>query len=401
LTGELNQIKTFNGVKETTDDFLAALDDLGSPKTFNHYHAAWAWAGDSPFQWTKQIASHFGGTRNGLVVAWGDRIKDKGGLRSQFHHVIDIAPTIIEAAGIETPEVVNGAKQQPIEGTSLVYSFDDPAVPSHHKTQYFEMLGNRAIYDNGWVAAARHGRLPWELISKTSFDEDKWELYNVANDFSESKDLAKENPAKLAELQSLFQKEAKKHKVFPLDDRLYQRFEVEHRPNINDGRDSFTYYTAVVGIPETSAPNIKNRSFSITADVDTAKAGAEGVLATQGGRFAGWSLFLKDNKPTFVYNYLNSDRTTIQSSQPIAIGKSKIRFDFTADGGAIGAGGTGKIFINDKQVAEGRIEKTVAARFGIDDTFDIGQDTGTPVVDSYQVPFKFTGNLEQLKVDLL
>jgi arylsulfatase A-like enzyme len=401
LTGELNQIKTFNGVKETTEEFLAALDDLGSPKTFNHYHAAWAWAGDSPFQWTKQIASHFGGTRNGLVVAWGDRIKDKGGIRSQFHHVIDIAPTIIEAAGIETPEVVNGAKQQPIEGTSLVYSFDDPAVPSHHKTQYFEMLGNRAIYDNGWVAAARHGRLPWELISKTSFDEDKWELYNVANDFSESKDLAKENPAKLAELQSLFQKEAKKHKVFPLDDRLYQRFEVEHRPNINDGRDSFTYYTAVVGIPETSAPNIKNRSFSITADVDTAKAGAEGVLATQGGRFAGWSLFLKDNKPTFVYNYLNSDRTTIQSSQPIAIGKSKIRFDFTADGGAIGAGGTGKIFINDKQVAEGRIEKTVAARFGIDDTFDIGQDTGTPVVDSYQVPFKFTGNLEQLKVDLL
>ncbi|TYQ25921.1 sulfatase-like hydrolase/transferase [Pseudanabaena sp. UWO310] len=400
LTGELNQIKTFNGVKETPAEFLAALDDLGSPKTFNHYHAAWAWAGDSPFQWTKQIASHFGGTRNGLVVAWGDRIKDKGGIRSQFHHVIDIAPTIIEAAGIETPEVVNGAKQQPIEGTSLVYSFDDPAVPSHHKTQYFEMLGNRAIYDNGWVAAARHGRLPWEFVSKTSFDEDKWELYNVASDFSESKDLAQENPAKLAELQSLFQKEAKKHKVFPLDDRLYQRFDGEHRPNINDGRSSFTYYTPVVGIPEISAPNIKNRSFRIAADV-VAKADTEGVLATQGGRFAGWSFFLKDGKPTFVYNFLNSDRTTIQASEPIGIGKSNIRFDFTADGIAIGAGGTGKIFINDKLVAEGRIAKTVAARFGIDDTFDIGQDTGTPVVDSYQIPFKFTGNLEQVKIDLL
>ncbi|HBC42311.1 MAG TPA: arylsulfatase [Pseudanabaena sp.] len=401
LTGSVNEFKVFNGVEESPQEILAALDDLGSPKTFNHFHAAWAWAVDSPFQWTKQIASHFGGTRNGLVVAWGDRIKDKGAIRSQFHHVIDIAPTILEAAGIETPEVVNGAKQQPIEGTSLVYSFDDPNVLSKHKTQYFEMFGNRAIYDQGWVAAARHGRLPWERVSKTTFDQDNWELYNVAQDFSESQDLAKDNPQKLAELQNLFLKEAKKYKVLPLDDRTIQRFDINTRPSITTGRNSFSYYTSVTGIPEGSAPNTKNRSFSITADVDIAKDGAEGVLVTQGGRFAGWSFFLKDGKPTYAYNFLNSDRTIIQSSEPVAIGKSKVRFDFAYDGGGIGAGGIGKLFINDKQVAEGRIEKTVGFRIGLDETFDVGQDTGSAVVDSYQVPFKFTGNLEQVKLDLL
>ena len=401
LTGSVNEFKVFNGVEESPQEILAALDDLGSPKTFNHFHAAWAWAVDSPFQWTKQIASHFGGTRNGLVVAWGDRIKDQGAIRSQFHHVIDIAPTILEAAGIEEPEVVNGAKQQPIEGTSLVYSFDDPAVASKHKTQYFEMFGNRAIYDNGWVAAARHGRLPWERFSKTNFDQDNWELYNVAQDFSESQDLAKDNPQKLAELQNLFLKEAKKYKVLPLDDRTIQRFDINTRPSVTNGRNSFSYYTSVVGIPEGSAPNTKNRSFSITADVDVAKDGTEGVLVTQGGRFAGWSFFLKDGKPTYAYNFLNSDRTIIQSSEPVEIGKSKVRFDFAYDGGGLGAGGTGKLFINDKQVAEGRIEKTVGFRIGLDETFDVGQDTGSAVVDSYQVPFKFTGNLEQVTLDLL
>jgi arylsulfatase A-like enzyme len=401
LTGSVNEFKVFNGVEESHQEILAALDDLGSPKTFNHFHAAWAWAVDSPFQWTKQIASHFGGTRNGLVVAWGDRIKDKGAIRSQFHHVIDIAPTILEATGITEPEVVNGARQQPIEGTSLVYSFDDPAVASKHKTQYFEMFGNRAIYDNGWVAAARHGRLPWERFSKTTFDQDNWELYNVAQDFSESQDLAKDNPQKLAELQNLFLKEAKKYKVLPLDDRTIQRFDINTRPSITNGRNSFSYYTTVTGIPEGSAPNTKNRSFSITADIDVAKDGAEGVLVTQGGRFAGWSFFLKDGKPTYAYNFLNSDRTIIQSSEPVAIGKSKVRFDFAYDGGGVGAGGTGKLFINDKQVAEGRIEKTVGFRIGLDETFDVGQDTGSAVVDSYQVPFKFTGNLEQVKLDLL
>ena len=401
LTGSVNEFKVFNGVEESPQEILAALDDLGSPKTFNHFHAAWAWAVDSPFQWTKQIASHFGGTRNGLVVAWGDRIKDQGAIRSQFHHVIDIAPTILEAAGIETPEVVNGTKQQPIEGTSLVYSFDDPAVASKHKTQYFEMFGNRGIYDQGWVAAARHGRLPWERFSKTTFDQDNWELYNVAQDFSESQDLAKDNPQKLAELQNLFLKEAKKYKVLPLDDRTIQRFDINTRPSVTNGRNSFSYYTSVVGIPEGSAPNTKNRSFSITADVDVAKDGTEGVLVTQGGRFAGWSFFLKDGKPTYAYNFLNSDRTIIQSSEPVAIGKSKVRFDFAYDGGGLDAGGTGKLFINDKQVAEGRIEKTVGFRIGLDETFDVGQDKGIAVVDSYQVPFKFTGNLEQVKLDLL
>ncbi|WP_238845457.1 arylsulfatase [Nostoc edaphicum] len=400
LTGSVNELKVFNGVAESPQEVLAAFDDLGGPKTFNHFHAAWAWAVDSPFQWTKQIASHFGGTRNGLVVAWGDRIKNRGGLRSQFHHVIDIAPTILEAVGIEEPEVVNGVKQQPIEGTSLVYSFDDPAVPSHHKTQYFEMFGNRGIYDRGWVAAARHGRLPWERVSKTTFDEDNWELYDITKDFSEADDLAKQNPDKLAQLQNLFLKEAKKYKVLPLDDRLLQRFDVKIRSNLITGRNRFTYYTSVAGIPEGSAPNIKNRSFSITADVDAASSGTEGVLVTQGGRFAGWSFFLEEGKPTFAYNLLNSDRTIIQSSQPIAIGKSQIKFDFTYDGGAPGAGGTGKLSINDQQVAEGRIDKTIGYRFGLDETFDVGQDTGTPAVDTYQTPFAFTGNLQQVTLEL-
>nr|WP_231663729.1 arylsulfatase [Pseudanabaena sp. 'Roaring Creek'] len=400
LTGGANEFKFYNGVAESPEEVLATIDDLGSPKTFNHFHAAWAWAIDSPFQWTKQIASHFGGTRNGLVVAWGDRIKDKGGIRSQFHHVIDIAPTILEAVGIKEPKLVNGTKQKPIEGTSLVYSFDDPATASTHKTQYFEMLGNRAIYDRGWVAAARHGRLPWERVSNTTFDEDKWELYHIDRDFSESQDLAQEHPQKLAELQGLFLKEAKKYQVLPLDDRTVQRFDVNTRPSVTTGRNSFIYYTAVTGITEGSAPNTKNRSFRIVADID-AQAGAEGILVTQGGRFSGWSLFLKDGKPTYAYNYLNSDRTIIQSSEPVAIGKSTVKFDFAYDGSGIGAGGIGKLFINDKQVAEGRIEKTVSFRIGSDESFDVGQDTGTSVVDSYQVPFKFTGNLERVKLDLL
>ncbi|MBW4528945.1 MAG: arylsulfatase [Phormidium tanganyikae FI6-MK23] len=402
LTGSVNELKVFNGVPENRQQLLDSLDDLGSPKTFNHFHAAWAWAVNTPFQWTKQIASHFGGTRDPLVIAWGDRIKDWGGLRTQFHHVIDIAPTILEATGITPPSSVNGVKQQPIEGTSLVYTFDDPNAASHHTTQYFEMFGNRAIYDRGWVAAARHGRLPWESVSKTTFDQDTWELYNVAEDFSEANNLAAQNPTKLKQLQSLFLAEARKYNVLPLDDRILNRFNVSSRPSLVAGRTHFTYYPGAIGIPEGSAPDLKNKSFTITANVDISKDAddAEGVLVAQGGRFAGWSFFLDDGKPIFAYNFLGSDLTLIKSVEKVPVGSSKVRVEFEFDGGSPGAGATGKLFINNKPVGEGRIAKTVPYRWGLDETFDVGRDLGTPVVEDYQVPFTFTGNLQQVSLDL-
>ncbi|MBC1237612.1 arylsulfatase [Nostoc sp. 2RC] len=400
LTGTVNELKFFNGVPENLPQLLASYDDLGSPKTFNHFPAPWAWAVNTPFQWTKQIASHFGGTRNPLIISWGEGIKDKGGIRSQFHHVIDIAPTILEVAGVTAPKEVNGVKQQPIEGTSLAYTFDNPDASSHRETQYFEMFGNRAIYHRGWVAAARHGRLPWERTVKGDFDTDKWELYNIAEDFSEANNLAPENPEKLEKLQKLFFKEARKHQVLPLDDRVLDRFDVKIRPSLTAGRTNFTYYPGVFGIPEGSAPNLKNRSFSITANVEIPETGAEGILLTQGGRFAGWSFFLEDSKPTYVYNYANAVRYIIQSPEKLPPGKSTIQFDFDYDGGTVGKGGIGKLFINQQQVAEGRIEKTIAYRLALDETFDVGRDTGTPVVDTYQIPFTFTGNLQQVSLEL-
>ena len=399
LTGSVNELQVFNGVPENLQQLLAAYDDLGSPKTFNHFPAAWAWAVNTPFQWTKQIASHFGGTRNPLVISWGANIKDQGGVRSQFHHVIDITPTILEVAGITVPKEVNGVKQQPIEGTSLAYTFDQADALSHRQTQYFEMLGNRAIYDRGWIAAARHGRLPWERQVKGSFDTDEWELYNITEDFSEANNLVKENPDKLEKLQKLFLKEAQKHNVLPLDDRIAERFDVKIRPSLTRGRTTFTYYPGTVGIPEGSAPNLKNRSFTITANVEIPENRAEGVLLTQGGRFAGWSFFLADGKPTYAYNYTNTAHYIIQSREKLPPGKSTIRFNFDYDGG-VGAGGIGKLFINDQQVAEGRVDKTIAYRLALDETFDVGRDTGTPVVDTYQVPFAFTGNLQQVSLEL-
>ncbi|KAF3884987.1 MULTISPECIES: arylsulfatase [Nostocales] len=400
LAGSINELRVFNKVPESREQLLASLNDLGSAKTFNHYHAAWAWAGATPFQWTKQIASHFGGTRNPLIVAWGERIKDRGGIRSQFHHVIDITPTILEVAGITVPTEVNGVKQQKLEGTSLAYTFDNPDAPSHRKTQYFEMFGNRAIYDRGWIAAARHPRLPWQGTINADFQQDPWELYNIEEDFSEANNLAAENPQKLAKLQELFLSQARQYKVLPLDDRISERFDVTSRPSPASGQKTFTYYSGVAPIPEGSAPSLKNRSFTITADVEIPERGAEGVLLTQGGRFAGWSFFLEKSKPTYLYNFVNAERYVIQSSEKLLPGKSTIRFDFDCDGGEVGAGGTGKLFINDRQVAEGRIQKTVPYRLALDETFDVGRDTGTPASETYQVPFAFTGNLQKVTLNL-
>ena len=400
LSGSDNELQVFNGVPESLEELIAHADDLGSPKTFNHYHAAWAWAGTTPFQWTKQIASHFGGTRNPLVIAWGNHILDHGGIRSQFHHVIDIAPTILEAAGITEPTEVNGVKQQPIEGTSLLYTLNNPTATSHHQTQYFEMLGNRAIYHQGWIAAARHPRLPWEGTVNSDFAQDPWELYNIESDFSEAHNLAAENPDKVQKLQELFFSEARKYKVLPLDDRIANRFDVENRPRFSTDRTKFTYYPGIASIPEGSAPNLKNRSFSITADVELAENNAQGIILTQGGRFAGWSFFLEEGKPTYVYNYANTQRYIVQSADKLPPGKSQLRFDFNYDGGKPGSGGTGKLFVNNQQVAEGRIAKTIPFRLALDETFDVGRDTGTPVTETYKIPFAFTDNLEKVTLEL-
>lgn len=400
LNGSDNELQVFNGVPENLEELIAHADDLGSPKTFNHYHAAWAWAGTTPFQWTKQIASHFGGTRNPLVIAWGNHILDHGGIRSQFHHVIDIAPTILEAAGITEPTEVNGVKQQPIEGTSLLYTLNNPTAASHHQTQYFEMLGNRAIYHQGWIAAARHPRLPWEGTVNSDFAQDPWELYNIESDFSEAHNLAAENPDKVRKLQELFFSEARKYKVLPLDDRIANRFDVENRPSFTADRTKFTYYPGTVSIPEGSAPNLKNRSFSITADVELAENNAQGIILTQGGRFAGWSFFLENGKPTYIYNYANTQRYIVQSADKLPPGKSQLRFDFNYDGGRPGSGGTGQLFVNNQQVAEGRIAKTIPFRLALDETFDVGRDTGTPVTETYKIPFVFTDNLEKVTLQL-
>jgi hypothetical protein len=369
--------------------------------------AAWAWAFDAPFQWTKQVASHFGGTRNGLVISWPKRIKDAGGIRTQFHHVIDIVPTIYEAVGVTAPDVLNGVKQVPIEGVSMTYTFDkaNANAPSTRKTQYFEMLGNRAIYSDGWIASTTPLRLPWVPFGAEPDPEDfEWELYNVTKDYSQANNLAQSNPEKLKELQDLFWVEAEKYNVLPLQTTFADRVDPAIRPSLTRGRDTFTYYAGMIRIPEGSTPDLKNRSYAISAEVEIPKGGANGVLATQGGRFGGWGLLVLNGKPMFVHALSNQKqhKYRVSSPQTLTPGKHTIRFEFAYDGGGIGMGGVGTLLIDGKRVAQGRIGQTVRARFSLDETFDVGADTGTPVIEDYanKMPFKFTGKLEKLTIDL-
>jgi len=405
LQGFSNEIGLIaNAVPESLDYLLSIKDELGGPIAYNHYPVAWAHALDTPFQWTKQVASHFGGTRNGLVISWPQRIKDKGGIRPQFHHVIDIVPTILEATGIKFPKMLNGVAQRPIEGVSMAYSFANASAPSAHQTQYFEMLGNRAIYHDGWVAATTPLRLPWVFSGKVDPDDFQWELYHVAEDFSESENLVTRNPEKLKELQAVFDREAKKFNVYPLDSSLAERLDPSIRPGLTRGRSVFTYYPGMIRIPEATAPNVRNTSYSVIADVEVPEGGANGVLVTQGGRFGGWALLLLDGKPTFVHAFSNQEqhKYRIASNQKLSPGKHTVRFDFKYDGGGIGKGGTGTLLVDGQQVAQGRIERTVRFRFSLDETFDVGEDTGTAVIDDYaeQLPYKFTGTLAKLTVDL-
>jgi len=392
---------------------VSMMDALGSDRTYNHYPVGWAHAMDTPFQWTKQVASHFGGTRNGMAISWPKRITARGEIRAQFHHVIDIVPTILEEAGVQAPLVLNGVTQMPFEGVSMANTFDDAKAATRHTTQYFEIVGNRGIYDNGWIASTTPLRPPWVVTgAEPDPDDFPWELYNVTKDFNQSKDLAKENPKKLSDLQALFLIEAAKHNVLPLDSSFADRANPALRPGFNTGRTDFIYYPGMIRIPEGNAPDIKNKSFHISADVEIPQGGADGILVTQGGRFGGWGLMMLDGKPMFAYAFSNQDgdkypdqkksKTRIAGGEKLTPGKHTISFDFAYDGGGIGKGGRGTLAVDGNKVAEGRFEKTIPFRFSLDESFDVGQDTGSPVIDEYEakMPFKFSGTLKKVGVKL-
>ncbi len=355
----------------------------------------------TPFQWTKQIASHYGGTRNGLVISWPRGIKAKGELRSQWHHCIDIVPTIYEVAGVTPPSIVNGVAQKPIEGVSLAYSFDAPHAPGRRNTQYFEMLGNRAIYHDGWVACTTPPALPWE---PGGGDVDvingyNWELYHVDNDFSQATDLASTQPERLRELQLLFYTEAARYNVLPLDNNKTTRLDPAIRPSLTRSRTSFTYTQGMTRIPEGAAPDLKNKSFSIEAEIEVGDR-ANGMIVTQGGLFGGLALYLNQGKPVFHYNFVDVSHDEIAADAPLSAGWHTVRFDFAYDGGGLGKGGGATLAIDGQPVARGRIARTIPIRVTLDESFDVGEDTGTPVNLSYDVPFRFSGTIRTVKIEL-
>jgi arylsulfatase len=403
LSNELGIIA--NGVEESLPYLLSVMDDLGGPLTYNHYPVGWAHAMCAPFQWTKQVASHFGGTRNGLVISYPKAIKQPGEIHGQFTSVIDIVPTILEAAGVTPPDVINGVKQKPIEGKSLVYSFNDAKAPTQHPTQYFELLSNRGVYHDGWMANTTPEKLPWAppgFVTKP--DDFKWELYHEAEDFSQSNNLAESNPEKLKELQAIFEKEAEKYSVYPLDSTFAERGDLSLRPSLTRGRSVFTYYPGTFRVPEGTTPDIKNKDFKLTAEVVIPENGADGIIATQGGRFGGWGLLVQDGKPEFAYAFSNQPqhKYRVDSEVKLAPGKHTLHFDFKYDGPGMGKGGTGTLTVDGKQVAQTKIERTIPIRFSLDETFDVGLDTGTPVLETYvdKMPFKFTGDLKKFTIEL-
>jgi len=401
MVGLFNEMTYFNGVHESVQDILKHYDELGGPSTYPHYAAGWAVAGDSPFEWTKQVASSYGGTRNGMVIHWPKGITAKGELRSQWHHVIDIAPTILEAAGLPEPKSVNGTPQTPIEGVSMAYTFADAKAPSRHTTQYFEIFGNRAIYQDGWLAGTVH-RAAWEFKPRRALEDDVWELYDARTDFSLANDLAAKNPQKLKEMQDLFMTEAVKYSVLPLDDRTIERLNpgLVGRPDLMAGRTSLTVYQGMTGMSENVFINVKNRSHTITAEVEVPQGGGNGVILAQAGRFGGWSFYLKDGKPTYTYNWLGLKSYTVVATEALPAGKTTIRYEFVYDGGGVGKGGAGTLYVNGTSVATGRIDQTQCCAFSADEGADVGADEGTPVTEAYQVPFKFTGKIDKVTIEL-
>jgi len=391
MNGAYNEMSFFNGAPESTADMLKHYDEWGSESTYPHFPAGWAVAMDSPFSYTKQVASDFGGTRNGMVIHWPKGIKSRGQVRSQFSHVVDIAPTVYEVCKVPAPKKVNGIDQDPLEGTSLVYSFDNADARETHTVQYFEMFGNRAIYSEGWYARTIH-RPAWQLKPSADLANDVWELYNSNEDFSLSNNLASSNADKLKELQALFMSVAEKYHVLPIDDRGLERTNAElvGRPTVMEGRNSVTYGPGMKGMGTDIFIATPGKSYTMTADVDV-QAGANGVIVCQGGRFGGFSFFLNGGKPTFVYNYLGREKYTVASSQALSPGKHTIVYEFRSDGG-LGKGGLGTITIDGNKVGEGRIERTQPGMFSVDDLADVGTDDGTPVTE-YSGSKKFQGTL--------
>jgi arylsulfatase len=413
LNGTPNEFTFFNGVQVPVKDQFLWYEFWGSDRTFPHFAAPWAWAMDTPFKWTKQVASHFGGTAQGVAMSWPGHINDVGGIRRQFHHVIDIVPTLLEATGIPAPDAINGIKQRPIDGVSMTYTWDkvNANAPSRRTTQYFEMLGNRAIYNEGWVACTTPANLPWAPSTAEPPDVItgyKWELYNVQEDPTQSNDLAARMPEKLKQMQALFYQEAQKYDVLPLDNSTLARFTTP-RPSLTAGRTVFTYSGGLTGIPNSGAPSILNKSYTITAEVEIPASGAEGMIVTDGGRFGGYGLFLSKgelgigrSKPVFLYNLLDLKRT-VWAGPELGAGKHTIVFDFKSDGPGLGKGGTGVLSVDGKEVARNSLEHTTPITFPEDETFDVGQDTRTGVAlveHRYDPPFKFTGKINKLTFKL-
>ena len=401
--GCFNEMATLNGLAGIeTPEFLASKIDLfGGPDAYNHYAVGWAHAMDTPYQWTKQVASHWGGTRNGTIVHWPKGIKAKGEVRNQFHHVIDISPTILEAASLPHPTVVNSVQQAPLEGFSMLYAFNDAKAAERHETQYFEMFCNRGIYHKGWTAVTRHG-VPWLGAYKRAFDDDVWELYDTNTDWTQSKDLARENPKKLAELQRLFIIEATKYSALPLDDRTFERFnpDLAGRPQLIKGKSQILF-GGMGRLSENSILSMKNRSYAISADLDVPKSGAEGVIIAQGGNLNGWSLYAKGGRLKYCYNFFGIEVTFVEAKQPIPTGNHQVRMEFKYDGGGTAKGGGVTLYVDGKAVGQGRIEKTVPMVFSADETCDVGKETGSPVSPDYgPTGNEFSGEVNWVQIDL-
>ena len=404
--GLFNEIAAFNGMAalETPEFLLSKIDEFGSPSAFNHFAVGWAWATNAPYQWTKQVASHWGGTRNGTIVHWPKGIAEPGGLRHQFTHVIDVAPTVLEAAGLPEPTLVNGVLQSPMEGTSMLYSFGDAEAPERHDLQYFEVAGNRGIYYKGWSAVTKH-RIPWITVGQelVAFDDDVWELYDGSKDWTQARNLAKEMPEMLHKLQRLFLIEATKYNVLPLDDRGAERFvpELAGRPTLIKG-NSQLFFPGMGRLSENSVVSVKNHSFSVTAEVVVgAGKPANGVIIAQGGRFGGWSLYAKDGLAKFAYNVLGIHEFATVATEPIPEGKHQVRMEFAYDGGGLGKGGKVTLYYDGRSVGSGRVDMTQAMVFSLDETTDIGYESGTPVTPDYSVhASKFTGKIHWVQLDV-
>ena len=405
LEGTYNELIHLNGIfdEETVESMLEHADDWGGPNSFPHMAAGWAVATDAPFKWTKQMAADFGGTRNGMVMHWPAGIKAKGEVRSQWHHVNDVASTVLEATKLPEPKSINGVNQIPMDGVSMLYAVDDASATERHPTQYFEMFGNRAIYDNGWMARVVH-MVPWVGKPRETFQEEKWELYNIKEDFSLVNNLADENPEKLNELKALFEKEAIANNVYPLDDRLYERFNaaIAGRPDLMAGRKSLTLANGMVGCLENTFLNTKNTSKTIVANVSL-EGKDKGVILCQGGKFGGWALYMNNGKPAYTYNYFGLKRYTIESSKAINNPNAEIKLEFAYDGGGTGKGGLVKLFIDGEKVGEGRVDKTQPVVFSADETADVGKDEATQVADKVFKDVKdsdFTGFVNNVTISI-